>query len=293
MGIVKSVGRLLSGRATDEEYMFWYRYKDQKKQNFGDIIGPFLFEYLSGIRVRHIEDKTSFLSSKYIPHYLTVGSILSFARKSSIVWGSGIINRSFDVNTKAKYLAVRGPITREKILAQGGECPEIYGDPALLLSKFIPQKNRKNQKVTIIPHYVDYEQVKEQVKDNNSVDVVKMMTADFYATLHQINSSNLIISSSLHGLIIAAAYEIPCLWVEFSDKIFGDDVKYHDFFSSLGIVTPKKQVVEDIPLFLDNLLEQSVILADIGRVQNLQKGLLSSYPLPIKEEIMLTFNMEN
>lgn len=273
---------LLLGITSKKKYLFWYRYEDSELQNFGDIVGPVLFQELSGVTAKHIHDKPCSISSKYIPHYLTAGSILREARKSSIIWGSGIVDNQFGADRRAKYLAVRGPLTREKVLSCGGECPPVYGDPALLLPLVFLASPKKKTKVTIIPHYVDYQRVKEAVKDNQEIDVIKMMTADFDTTLQEINSSNFVISSSLHGLILAVAYDIPCLWVEFSDGIFGDDVKYYDFFASLEIQNPIKYKVEDIASFLQSYNQLVPITADENNIKLLQKGLLESYPFPIR-----------
>jgi pyruvyltransferase len=71
---------------------------------------------------------------------MVIGSIIGWmTNKDSIIWGSGV--REPDNPLPAiprKVLAVRGPLTRKYLISQGVECPEIYGDPALLLPKIYP-----------------------------------------------------------------------------------------------------------------------------------------------------------
>lgn len=52
--------------------------------------------------------------------------------------------------------------------------------------------------------------------------------------IDQINECEFIISSSLHGLIISDAYNIPNVWAVFSDKIVGGEFKYKDYYASVN-----------------------------------------------------------
>lgn len=169
------------------------------------------------------------------PIYLTIGSILHNADKKSIVWGSGLIERNLKIEP-AKFLAVRGPITREILVKQGHDVPEIYGDPALLLPSFYnPQKIKKKFKIGVIPHYTDYKETTESIKDIENVKVINLMSDSVEKTTDEILECEFIISSSLHGVIVSHAYNIPALWTKFSDKPYGDDMKYDDYFLSVGI----------------------------------------------------------
>ena len=135
---------------------------------------------------------------------------------------------------------------------------------------------------------MDYDDIFNALKNEDSIDVIRMMTNNFNRTLTQISSSNFIVSSSLHGLILAIAYDIPCIWVEFSNKIFGDDVKFYDFFESLNITNIQKHIVKD-PLKITDLLTQQPITANRQMVDKLQRKLLEAYPFPIDNQIIKNY----
>ncbi len=237
------------------------------KENYGDLLSKYLVENISGKRVKWVQPKKQGWYKRDKTNYLAIGSILSHASKKSIVWGSGIIDCEHLIE-RADFRAVRGPRTHEFLSKQGFDCPEVYGDPALLLPRYFTSNDKKKFEVGIIPHYNDYKKVKEAYKNDGSIKVIDLMTLDVEETTREILSCEQTISSSLHGLIVSHAYNIPSIWVEFSDKIFGDGVKYPDYLESL-----------DIPVYQPPFLEAR-------RPSEELKELIRSFPnLPEQEKL--------
>lgn len=233
------------------------KFEGKPNENYGDLLSKYLVETISGKPVKWLQPKKQPWYKLNKTNYLAVGSILAHATEQSVVWGSGIIDEKHAV-AKADFKAVRGPRTRGFLLKSGYECPEIYGDPALLLPRFYNPKVEKEHKIGFVPHYVDYAQVREWYSENEDVKVIDLLTDDVEATTREILACQQIISSSLHGLIVAHAYGIPAVWIKVSDKIFGDDIKYADYLKSVEIETyapttlvdPKN--IEDLQLLFKN-----------------------------------------
>lgn len=199
----------------------WYR--EPFPGNFGDILTPKILDYF-GIKYEYS-----------IKNYDTicVGSIARWANTGVNVLGSGIMYSSDKLCSESNWFFVRGPLTRQRVIECSGTCPEIYGDPALLLP-LLCNESHKRYDVGIIPHYVDYEHVKEKYPQYHIIDI---LNEDPFEVAKKITECRSIISSSLHGIICANAYGIPAAWVRFSDKLCGDDVKFSDYFQSVGCKT--------------------------------------------------------
>ncbi len=199
--------------------------------NAGDIqLNKKIFEHFK-------KETPRFINTKSISgdNYLLAGSILQWVDKNSIVCGTGFLSSGGKVKEKPKkILAVRGKLTRQKLLDQGIDCPENYGDPGLLLSKMYPKPEPfEKWQLGIIPHYVDYDSKTVENLAKQSIFIINILDP-LPSIIYQINQCERIISSSLHGLIFADSYGIPNKWVKLSDKIKGNGFKYRDYFSSCG-----------------------------------------------------------
>lgn len=215
----------------DDEVFLSY---DNHRKNMGDILSPLIAKHFGSKKVKRISKR----GCKKYEHYFMIGSILQRCTNHSIIWGSGLISdKAKCEQLPKKVLAVRGPMTREKLLEQGIECPEVYGDPALLLPEIYPGKGSpKKYKMGIIPHFNDKNDpsLKQHFSDHPDVLVIDIQNKDPLKVVDAMLSCEKIVSSSLHGIIVGDAYDIPSVWVEFEQPFEDGHFKFQDYFTSVG-----------------------------------------------------------
>lgn len=210
--------------------------------NFGDILTPILINELFGYTCQ-------FASKPFKQQSLiAVGSILNKAENKTVVWGSGAMRASDPIKRDAIYLSVRGPHTRDLILKSRGECPSIFGDPALIMPEIYKPKKTTDYKYGFFAHYVDYEQVAAWYKDDPEVLVINPVHQNPLVVIDMMAKCERIISSSLHGVIIAHAYGVPAVWVKHSDKLGGDGIKFLDHYDSVGLTCKHVDFYDKIPV---------------------------------------------
>ncbi|GAK99340.1 GumL protein [Nonlabens ulvanivorans] len=198
--------------------------------------------------------------------------------------GSGIISRNAQV-ASATFRAVRGPLSRKRLLELGYDCPAIYGDPALLLPLYYHPIVENKFQIGIVPHINDYDMVNEWYKNDPSIKVINFRTNDVEHTTREILECASIISSSLHGVIVAHGYHIPAIQVKFSDRIYGDGVKYHDYFLSVNLDPYEPEFIEDrisMVDLMDKVQEYKNALPQIDKIKQLQHDLLAVCPFKSK-----------
>lgn len=142
------------------------------------------------------------------------------------VWGTGamLTDSTLEWPQRLHFHAVRGELTAGRL---GQLAPQVLGDPGILVAAAVTQPKTPTKRVALVPHFVDEKWVAElplpahwQVvhTDRDAVD-----------TITSIASSELVISSSLHGLITADAYGIPCIWARSHNDLYKrSDFKFDD-----------------------------------------------------------------
>lgn len=196
--------------------------------NFGDYLSKEIVERMvqNPIRIykKGVKEKK----------LLAVGSILTFARDNDVIWGSGIngkfLNKKHYPFKTLDIRSVRGPKTQEFLQEElGVKAPSIFGDPALLMPRLFPEfKKSETPKYPfiVILHYLDV-----WAYSKTSGNVV-YATDPWDEVVKKILDSEFVISSSLHGLIVAEAYGIPAKLLRVSEKepLF----KFEDYYQGTG-----------------------------------------------------------
>jgi len=273
--------------------------------NFGDALSPLLIEELSGLKSQHklsplstynikvfLKELSSYkfyrLKSLLFPWQKTllcIGSIMSWGKKNSDIWGAGFMNKT-DPFKGGRTFAVRGKLTDEKLRKEGFRGCAVYGDPALLLPLWIEPEEKKSYKLAIIPHWHEVDFFQENY--GTQYHIVDLRTRDVDRIVKEIMACEYILSTSLHGVIVGHAYNIPSLWIK-KGSIDTDGFKFHDYFSSVNI--PSYDGFENFDELLESeknwkaLFEENKDKAFINTsLVTMQSDLLKSAPFPIKEK---------
>ena len=220
--------------------------------NFGDELGVEIVRRICRKPVRHVDILgRKFARFRRLPFrdpsgLFALGSIFSFVRGNDVIWGTGVKSSEFPLRYRVDNLdirSVRGPLTCEYLRGEHGlECPREFGDPALLTARLFPEyKVNPVRSVGVIPHFLD-------IPATRSLDHVVYPNQGWRRVLEFIVGCELVVSSSLHGLIVAESFGIPARWwssarlpsyeteghFKFNDYFASTDRELNDFAETLG-----------------------------------------------------------
>ena len=169
--------------------------------NVGDALTAWLVHRIAGTWPAYVPP-----AMEHLRRCMLVGSVLNHAQQDTFVAGAGVARLSDPVDARATFLSVRGPLSRQAVMASGGRCPEIYGDPAMLLPRWIPRAT-PTCPVGIVPHYTDH--ARSLTLWGGHIQDGRMKIVNVFAPVeefvHGLTSCEVVLCSSLHGLVVAEA----------------------------------------------------------------------------------------
>lgn len=167
-------------------------------RNFGDLLTPLLLKELANIEVEWAAPKEAEL--------IAVGSIATHIPRGwdGIVFGTGKPRQNERIDlSKATVLALRGQLTAAGSGARPGY---ILGDPGLLVSMLDGIKVSEEIPVGLVAHWEDRNLGKRWKGELIDVE------GDPLEVIRQIAACKRVVSSSLHGIIVADAFGKERRW---------------------------------------------------------------------------------
>lgn len=250
----------------------WF-FREDDFLNFGDEITTDIIErvfHKKYVRTK-IEEAELFATGSII-------GVISNTKKNkkSYVWGSGFIEEGGSItNEKLIFKAVRGYYSRNRLPKR--YCTIAVGDPGLLSNLMYKRIDEKTDIIGIIPHYVDSSNaVLERAKKDPRYKIISVKDTP-ESVAKQITQCKIILSSSLHGLIVADSFGIPNIHMPISNRVVGGNYKFKDYYSSINKDYKKfnKQDLYDS----HKIKRATESYKPIENLEEIQKNLIKSFPL--------------
>lgn len=249
-------------------------YKDDL--NLGDYLSLVICEYMLSLHSLTFSAASS--DKKRIHHLMAVGSILGGRGDfDATVWGSGIRNFSSlkalgrkKLYQKLDIRAVRGPITSDALKQYGFSCPNVYGDPAILMPMIYQPKRVERRGTILISHYLTS---KERYSEIDNITLLDIQTKDYEKFIDKVSSAEKVISSSLHGIILAESYGTPAIFLR--QGIETETLKFYDWYYSTGRLN----------VAIASTIEEAIVMKPmpLPELTGMQKQLIETFPYDLWE----------
>ena len=215
-----------------------YRWRSPSQHgNFGDEITLPIIERLFGLKAvaspmpaADLLGAGSILGgwAKMSPSRQLLQRLLARRSRDLHVWGTGLmLPGEIKWPQRLHVHAVRGRLTASNLGVDS-----VLADPGILANLLIEGPKHKQWSVGLVPHHADTDLVTRSVPIPSGWRVIDPeWPVD--EVLANIAGCELLVSSSLHGLIAADSFGIPCVRLSTSRSIYGaSDFKFQDYASS-------------------------------------------------------------
>lgn len=234
--------------------------------NFGDALSAVVVSALSGLPIKHAHFDAP---SERLVSVGTIGHAQKFGHLH--FWGTGfdaernVIDPSANgylrpPETRFHVHATRGPDSAKTLSDVGVEVSGVYGDPVTILDQIWPMHDvQKTHELGVIVHISELNALTPEStvkpvlrrygisdEDSGKVKIINTLTPPtvdgLQSKLREILSCRAILSTSLHGLVVAETYGIPCAWfgnapsggamrITFDDAVYSVDHRMKDYYT--------------------------------------------------------------
>lgn len=264
-----------------------------KVPNMGDILNKDIIGKCFGYEVKrenYLFGKVSGIGSGLGNYTLEGPSWKRFLKRASNVispdvniWGTGFVcYKEKDeplYKDKINFCAVRGELSKRRIEKLTGKSMENLplGDAGILASYLLDEKVEKKYDVGIIAHYKEKDEpvFKELFNKFKNATIIDVQDTPYNVT-RRIAECKTIISSSLHGLIIADSLRVPNIHIVVTNNLLGDGFKFDDYYSAYGLKHEFKNMNKETVNSLDEIVENYKITDQM--IEEKKNLMLKAFP---------------
>lgn len=232
--------------------------------NFGDELNVAVISYASQRLVRWSPPEKA--------QVIGIGSIIEFfadrveGGERPFVWGAGVRQGEMSTRRLERVLsayrtisAVRGPSTLKALHLSDSDV--ALGDPGVLAPLVVPADGEKSG-TAFLPHFRTWRSKagRAEIKRIEKTGIAIVMPTEGYeSVLRKIAGSELLVTSSLHGVIVAHAYGTPVVWVDIPGVPQASEprFKFDDYFGSMGIPGARHSTTEIVEARPRRLLREA------------------------------------
>jgi pyruvyltransferase len=218
---------------------YWWNEQAHGVANFGDALSPFLLKRFAGVDCQWASIANA--------DVVSAGSLLEHIPPlwDGTILGTGKLfgdSRLSLYTYTANILALRGPLS-----ASGIKGDYAIGDPGLLADELVADDvDRREFDLGIVPHWSDPALLGRPDWYNPKWrTAIILPSLDPLEVVRKIGRCKKIVTSSLHGAIVADAWGIPRR-IEYTPSMDrdGGSFKFHDYSKSIGAPMEFGKVIE-------------------------------------------------
>uniref|UniRef100_A0A6C0DC33 Polysaccharide pyruvyl transferase domain-containing protein n=1 Tax=viral metagenome TaxID=1070528 RepID=A0A6C0DC33_9ZZZZ len=216
------------------------------KSNFGDELNVYIINKLIdvlnlNIHINYINLSINKNFNNRLKTFSFLGSIMHSLPPNIDVIGTGVNPNHPNINKNLNILALRGKLSKDYLINKKGYKIGniVMGDPALLIPRLFPEwleplENNSNNNIGLIPHFNDIDHVNKYKKIINELNIdCCYPNQPAINVINFIRSKDIIISSSLHGIIVAEMLGKKTKWIMYNGSLKSESkFKYLEYYNS-------------------------------------------------------------
>lgn len=210
-------------------------------KNLGDQLSPRIVERVLGRPVAWaaVEDAELVALGSVVEHILRRRwrRFLRRGREPISFWGTGFIKAGRERRLGSfRILALRGPQSAARFRLPAERL--ALGDPGILVADLFQPRELQaagDSEVLLCPHVLEEDAEWVGLLASRLSAQRLSLASDVLTVLSAVRRAKLVVSSALHGLVVAHAFGVPAVWVApEGPKLIGGAWKFLDYFSAFG-----------------------------------------------------------